>query len=84
MAQDDEKGGDGMAGIMSRRKIGEIKAYLKKKPGNTLPFERSGKTYQLKEVRYDGKAITDENETFALTYEELENCWRYAVDRLSS
>ncbi len=73
-----------MAGVMSRRKIGEIKAYLKKKPGNTLPFERSGKTYQLKEVRYDGKAITDENETFALTFEELENCWRYAVDRLSS
>ena len=73
-----------MAGVMSRRKIGEIKAYLKKKPGNTLPFERSGRTYQLKEVRYDGKAITDENETFPLTYEELENCWRYAVDRLSS
>ena len=73
-----------MAGVMSRRKIGEIKAYLKKKPGNTLPFERSGKTYQLKEVRYDGKAITDENETFTLTYEELKSCWRYAVERLSS
>jgi len=73
-----------MAGVMSRRKIGEIKAYLKKEPGNTIPFGRSGKIVQLKEVRYDGKAVTDENETFSLTYEELESCWRYAVERLSS
>lgn len=73
-----------MAGVMSRRKIGEIKAYLKKGLENTIPFERSGKTVQLKEVRYDGKAITAENETFSLTYEELESCWRYAMERLSS
>ena len=72
-----------MASVMSRRKIREIKAYLQQAPGNTIPFERSGKTVQLKEVRYDGKAITAENETFTLTYEELERCWKYAVEQLS-
>ena len=56
-----------MAGVMSRRKIGEIKAYLKKKPGNTLPFERSGRTYQLKEVRYDHqKSLTNYSNTCIL------------------
>jgi hypothetical protein len=72
-----------VAGVMSNKKIKDIKAYLKQAPGNTISFERSGKTFLLKELRYDGKAITDENETFTLTYEELESCWRYAVERLS-
>jgi hypothetical protein len=76
--------GDEMAGVMSRRKISDIKAYLKQAPGNTIPLERPGKAFLLKELRYDGKAITDENETFTLTYEELASCWKYAMERLSS
>jgi hypothetical protein len=79
-----EKGGNAMTGVMSRSKIRDIKAYLRQAPGNTIPFERSDKTFRLKELRYDGKAITDENETFTLTYEELEHCWKYAVERLNT
>ena len=72
-----------MAGVMNQRKIKEIKAYLKQTPQNTIPFERSGKTFLLKELQYNGKAITDENETLTLTFEELEHCWKYATEQTS-
>jgi hypothetical protein len=39
-----------MTGVMSRRENSDIKAYLKKAPGNIIPFERSGKTFLLKEL----------------------------------
>jgi hypothetical protein len=68
-----------MAGVMNKRKIKDIKAYLKQTPQNTIPFERSDKTFLLKELRYDGKAITVDNETLTLTFEELERCWKYAT-----
>jgi hypothetical protein len=73
-----------MAGVMNKRKIRDIKAYLKQTSQNTIPFERSDKTFLLKELRYDGKAITVDNETLTLTFEELEHCWKYASEQLSS
>jgi hypothetical protein len=72
-----------MAGVMNRRKIRDIKAYLNHAPQNTIPIERSEKTFLLKELRYDGKAITVDNETLTLTFEELEHCWKYATEQLS-
>lgn len=72
-----------MAGVMSNKKIRDIKAYLEKAPGITIPVERSGKTLLLKKLQYNGKAITDEGETITLTYEELEASWKYATEQLS-
>jgi hypothetical protein len=70
-----------MTSVMNKRKIREIKAYLKQGPHNTIPFEPSDKAFLLKELRYDGKAITIDNETLTLTFEELEHCWKYATEQ---